>query len=169
MPVWVPHPRAARRRSGRWFCCFVRHDELPDPGNLGGALLGGFFPGERDERGGDDEFENEAHGGSGLVVAAALGVEPVLLALVVGVIDVAGEFFRRRRTGRRRGFGLRSLGVRAQIVADAGGFAGPLFERFIPGERDQDAGDKEFEEKAHFRSENGGLRMEDGRGSGIER
>jgi len=63
-----------------------------------------LFPGQCEDRGGEDEFEENTHSGLGLVMTLALGVEPVTLSLLIGVVDVAGErFWSRRGCGRRNG------------------------------------------------------------------
>ena len=79
----------------------------------------------------------------------ALGVEPVAFAVFVGVIDVAGEGLGRCRRGRSLRFGPEGLGRRFELRADQRRFAGPFFERFVPGKGDQRAGHYDFEKETH--------------------
>ena len=126
---------------------------LSEPRDLAGALLQRFFPSQRDDRGGDDEIDEETHPSLGLVMTLALGVEPVTLSLLIGVIDVAGKrFWRSRGRGRRNG-GLDGLGRglrgRRNMLTDHGRFADPFFDGLIPDQRDQRGGEDEFEQEAH--------------------
>ena len=71
---------------------FVRRDDLvSNPRRFAQAVPERFVPGETDQQGDDNDFEEEAHGRLGFVVTAALSVQPVPLALLVGVIDVPGK------------------------------------------------------------------------------
>lgn len=83
----------------------------------------------------------------------ALGVEPVTLSLLIGVVDVAGERFWRRRGCCRRNGGFdgrgRGLSGRGHMLADQRRFADPFFDRLVPDQRDQRGGEDEFEEEAH--------------------
>ena len=91
----------------------------------------------------------------GFVMTLALSVEPVGFPLFIGVVDVPGKrCWRRRgcRWGNRR-LGLRYLSRRREMLADYWGFADPFFERLVPRQRDERAGNDDFEEKAHFGGE----------------
>jgi hypothetical protein len=96
----------------------------------------------------------------------ALSVEPVSLSLLISVKDVSGERFWRCRGCRWWNDSLDlSCGCRSRrrkMLADQRSLAGPFLERLLPAQRDERGGEDDFEEEAHFRSENGGLRMEDG-------
>lgn len=74
---------------------------VADPGQVASAFFQGFFPGERDKGGGEEDLEDKSHGGLGFVMALALGVEPVGFPVLVGVINVPGKDFGRRRGCRR--------------------------------------------------------------------
>jgi hypothetical protein len=84
-------------------------------------------------------------------MAFALGVEPVGFSGLILVVDVAGERLGRRRGCRWRDSRLRRrrLSRRCHMGADSWDFAGPFFERLLPGQGDQPGGDDEFEEEAH--------------------
>ena len=73
-PVRVPHP-CSRSRGGRGDGARIENgrprtvrsfrggrDLVTNPRNFAGALFQGFFPGQRDERGGEEDLEEEAHG-----------------------------------------------------------------------------------------------------------
>lgn len=94
--IRIPHPctgSGRARNRAKVDCSRVRLDLnrrclVVEPWD---AFFQRLLPGERDDRGGDDELEDDAHSRSGLVMAFALGVHPVALAVFVGVKDVAGE------------------------------------------------------------------------------
>lgn len=143
------------RRLGdfRWF---LRGSGLvAEPRQVIGAFLQRLFPGQRDDRGGEDNFDEEAHEMSEFVMTLTLSIEPIPFPLLIGVVDVPGKRCWRRhgcRWGYRR-LDLRCLGWRREMLADYWSFADPLLERLVPRQRNQRGRNDDFEEKAHFGGE----------------
>src|SRR5437764_1488411 len=105
---------------------------LSEPREFANAFFQRFFPGQRDDRGGDDKVEEETtHSNLGLVVTLALRVEPVLFSLLVGVVDVPGERCWRRR-GRCRWNRRLVLPCRSrEMMPDDRRFTDPFFKRLL--------------------------------------
>ncbi len=85
----------------------------------------------------------------------ALSVEPITLPVFISVIDVTGKSFGRRRGIPRCNPGVNVAGWwlrgSSEIRADDRFLARPIFERLVPGERDQRGGHNNLYDEAHVR------------------